>query len=239
MVGTHLKISDLPYGAPIRKWLKARYGQAQAGAIWRQTCRQYCAWLADLPDYGGKRYHHARAIYGGLLIFALYPALPDRPPREELQAFVSGLFMGPFVKLGKVVDLNRSADMRLIDKVFRCSGNKDRAQIAACPAGFVKEDIPYDRAHRAARYRFTQCPNAEFAKAHGLLHVLPLLCNSDFFGIEAIHGQLIREGTCGNGAACDYCVVGSRSPLAKEYETVTDENGFLVSRKRRDERPQG
>jgi hypothetical protein len=83
-----------------------------------------------------------------------------------------------------------------------------------------------------SRYSFTQCPNAEFAKRHGLLHVLPLLCNSDFFGISEIHGTLIRCGTCGNSDRCDYCVVGSDNSLAKDYEIVKDELGFLVSRKK-------
>jgi hypothetical protein len=61
---------------------------------------------------------------------------------------------------------------------------------------------------------------------------MPLLCNSDFFGIEQIHGTLIRCGTCGNSDVCDYCVVGSNNELAKEYEIITDELGFLVSRKK-------
>ena len=74
--------------------------------------------------------------------------------------------------------------------------------------------------------------NAEFAKKHGLLHILPLLCNSDFFGISEIHGTLIRCGTCGNSDVCDYLVVGSDNPMAAEYVTVSDEQGFLVSRKR-------
>ena len=30
--------------------------------------------------------------------------------------------------------------------------------------------------------------------------ILPLLCNSDFYGISEIHGQLIRRGTCGTAA---------------------------------------
>ena len=82
------------------------------------------------------------------------------------------------------------------------------------------------------RYSFTQCPNAEFAKKHGLLHVLPLLCNSDFFGISEIHGTLIRCGTCGNSDVCDYLVVGCKNPIAAEYQTVPDGQGFLVSKKR-------
>ena len=232
MMARHMTIEQLPYRKPVRSWLKERYGEARAKKIWRQTQKNYRNYLPDLPDYGGSKNGHAKAIYGGLLIFALYPALPDRPPISELQDFVQNLFMGSFTKLGKIFDLNRPSNMWLIDKVFRKSGNRDRKDILRYPDGFVNVDAPYDKDKHAARYCFTQCPNAEFAKKHGLLHVLPLLCNSDFFGIGEIHGKLIRCGTCGNSDVCDYLVVGSNNPIAKEYETVTDAQGFLVSRKR-------
>lgn len=228
----HIPLNELPYCEPVKKWLTDRYGE-QADQIWDETSRNYNAYLIDLPDYGGKKNGHARAIYGGLLIFALYPALPDQPPITELQNFVQNLFMGPFTTLGKVFNLNRASDMWLIDKVFRKTGNRDRKDIKRYPEGFINIDEPYDREHHAARYSFTQCPNAAFAKAHHLLHVLPLLCNSDFFGIQEIHGQLIRCGTCGNSNKCDYLIVGSGNELAAEYETVTDAGGFLVSRKKR------
>ena len=201
MVMKHVLVNELPYCKPVKKWLIDRYGK-NANRIWEETVRNYNTWLQDLPDYGGKKNGHARAIYGGLLVFALYPALPDEPPISELQEFVNNLFMSPFTKLGKVFNLNRSFDMWLIDKVFRKSGNRDRKDIRQYPAGFVNVD-----------------------------HVLPLMCNSDFFGISEIHGQLIRCGTCGNSDKCDYLVVGSKNGIAAAYETVTDEQGFLVSRR--------
>ncbi|MBR1457572.1 MAG: L-2-amino-thiazoline-4-carboxylic acid hydrolase [Oscillospiraceae bacterium] len=219
------------YNDKVRGWLTERYGEEEARSIWERTKENYLRYLDDLPEMGGKKNGHASAIYGGLLIFALYPALPDQPPIAEMQEFVQGLFMEPFTKLGKVFDLNRSRDMRLINMVFRSVGKRDRKDIKKYPDGFVNVSEPYDKEHHAARYHFTQCPNAEFAKKHGLLHVLPLMCNCDFFGIGEIHGQLIRRGTCGNAALCDYLVVGSENPVAKEYETVTDEGGFLISRR--------
>ena len=231
----HMTIEQLPYGKQVRSWLKDRYGGTEAIKIWEQVQENYQNYLPDLPDYGGSKNGHAKAIYGGLLVFALYSALPDQPPVSELEDFVQHMFMAPFTKLGKVFNLNRPRDMWLIDKVFRKSGNRDRRDAVRYPDGFINVDVPYDKEHRAARYSFTQCPNAEFAKKHGLLHVLPLLCNSDFFGIHEIHGQLIRCGTCGNSDVCDYLVVGSDNPIAKEYETVSDERGFLVSRKRQAE----
>ena len=231
----HMTIEQLPYGKQVRSWLKDRYGGTEAIKIWEQVQENYQNYLPDLPDYGGSKNGHAKAIYGGLLVFALYSALPDQPPVSELEDFVQHMFMAPFTKLGKVFNLNLPRDMWLIDKVFRKSGNRDRRDAVRYPDGFINVDVPYDKEHHAARYSFTQCPNAEFAKKHGLLHVLPLLCNSDFFGIREIHGQLIRCGTCGNSDVCDYLVVGSDNPITKEYETVSDERGFLVSRKRQAE----
>lgn len=231
----HIQLNELPYCKPVKKWLIDRYGK-EAKQIWDKTAQNYNTYLSEIPDYGGKKNGHARAIYGGLLVFALYPALPDQPPITELQDFVQNMFMGPFTTLGKVFNLNRSFDMWLIDKVFRKTGNRDRKDIKRYPDGFINIDEPYDRKHHAARYSFTQCPNAEFAREHDLLHVLPLLCNSDFFGIHEIHGRLIRCGTCGNSAKCDYLIVGNRNELAAEYETITDAQGFLISRKRKDDK---
>lgn len=138
----HMTIEGLPYGKPVRDWLKDRYGEAEADKIWEQTQKNYRNYLRDLPDYGGSKNGHAKAIYGGLLIFALYSALPDQPPISELQDFVQNLFMGPFTKLGRIFDLNRPSHMRLIDKVFRKSGNRDRKDILRYPEGFVNVDAP-------------------------------------------------------------------------------------------------
>ena len=160
----------------------------------------------------------------------MYPLLPDHPPVEELQDIVQETFMASFKKLGKIFNLNRKADMRLINFVFNKVGDKGRKHIKQYPESFCNVALPFDKENYASSYNFTQCPNAEFAKKHGQLHVLPLFCNSDFYGIGLIHGTLIRCGTCGSSDKCDYCVVGSESPMAQKYELVKDEMGFFVSR---------
>ncbi len=228
----HMQLSDLSkYCAAVQDWLNTRYGAAEGAKIWEQVCIQYNRYLEESPDYGGKKANHSFAIYGALLIFSLYPLLPDQPPIEELQEFVTHMFMGSFESMGKIFNLNRKCDMWLIDQVFQKSGRKDQKLYQEHPAGFCTVLEPYDKQHQASRYHFTQCPNAEFAKKHDLLHVLPLFCNSDYWGISQIHGTLIRCGTCGNSDRCDYCVVGSENPMAKQYEIVKDEAGFLVSQK--------
>ena len=98
----HIQIEALPYCAPVRKWLMDRYGK-EADRIWEKTVQNYVNYLRDLPDYGGKKNGHARAIYGGLLVFALVPALPDQPPIAELQPFVNQPVHGAFYKAGEGV----------------------------------------------------------------------------------------------------------------------------------------
>ena len=228
----HMQLSDMPQMcSEVKKWLNTRYGAEEGQKIWAAVSDQYNKYLEEIPDYGGKKSSHALAIYGSIIIFSLYPLLPDHPPVEELQEFVTNLFMAGFVKMGKIFNLNRNFDMWLIDKVFHKIGKKDQKQYEKYPASFCNISEDYDKKNHAARYHFSQCPNAEFAKEHDLMHVLPLFCNSDYWGISQIHGTLIRCGTCGNSDKCDYCVVGSENPMAKEYEIVKDEAGFLVSRK--------
>ena len=219
------------YNRKIRIWLRNRYGY-EADGIWDQVQQNYLNYFADLPDFGGKKNGHAAAIYGGLLIFSLYPALPDQPLIADLHSFVQNLFMEPFVKLGKIFDLNRKLDIGLINMVFHHVGTRDRKDHQIWPAGFETENEPYDRKNRITRYRFTKCPNAEFAKRHHMEDVLPVRCNSDHLAMQKLHACLIREGTCVESPYCDYCIVGDRHPIAQAYDLVKKENGLLVSVKK-------
>lgn len=128
--------------------------------LWEATGRQYGEYLKVLPDYGGKKTSHALAIYGSIVIFSLYPLLPDHPPAEELQELVTSLFMSGFVKLGKIFDLNRSFDMWLIDKVFQGVGKRDRKLYAQHPVCFcnvssrtTRKNVPRDTILRSAQMR--------------------------------------------------------------------------------------
>lgn len=115
IVSNHIPIERLSYSTKVKGWLAERYGIEQARTIWRTTVENYDRYLATIPDYGGRRNSHATAIYGSLLIFALYPALPDQPPISELQEFVQRLFMEPFTKLGKVTPCVRAKETRCYD----------------------------------------------------------------------------------------------------------------------------
>lgn len=229
MVNNHIPLEKLSYWKEIQKWVKERYENYEP--IIQQIGESYNTYLKDLPDYGGKDNNHSHAIYGAVLVFSFVQALPERVPNEKLQGFIEELFMGQLKTLGKLININRPLDMRLAASIFINSAKKDQKQAQKYSDTFITEFEPYDVKNHAVRYSFTKCPNAQFAKKYNLLHILPLLCNSDFYGISQIHGKLIRCSTCGNGNICDYLIVGNQNPIAKEYEIVMDEGGFLVSRR--------
>lgn len=84
----------------------------------------------QLIQYGIQNYRIEEfSIYGALLIFSMYPLLPDQPPIEELQDFVTHMFMSPFERLGKVFNLNRRADIWLINQVFQKTGKRIESNI--------------------------------------------------------------------------------------------------------------
>lgn len=65
--------------------------------------------------------------------------------------------------------------------------------------GDYKMNIAAFDAQEPMYYEFTACPAAEFAKKHGLLEIMPALCNPDFEAMELIHAKLVRKTTCANG----------------------------------------
>ncbi len=220
------------YEALFRQWLTQRYGTKLGETLWQKTLVQFDAFLQETPTYGGIETEKKLSICGALLVFSMASVVPEQLKAADLEPLTQKIFMDGFVKLGKIFDLNRPRDIRLIHLIFKLVGKKRQKAFRQDKTGFCTHLEAFDKQKRATRYEFTQCPHAEFAKRHGLLHILPAMCNCDYYGIGQIHGQLIRQGTCGNGDHCDYCIVGSNNPLVKDYVTLRDEQGFLISVKK-------
>ncbi len=211
----------------IKKYLYNEFGKVKAEILWEKIQLKYVEYVNDCPDIGGKKNNHAAAIYGSLFIFAFCEVAVPNKKIEELQPLVYKIFMeDSFQMLGKIFDLNKQSHMKLANKVFTKVGQKDQLQAKQYPAGFITITEPFDEEHQAIRYHFTQCPNAEFAKKHGLTKWMPLFCNCDYLAMRELGCELIRHETCTNGNKCDYCMVGSHNPIVKKYPLKIDEDGL-------------
>ena len=214
----------------VQTLLRRYYDESAAAELWEKIQLQYCDYLKDEPALGGVKM--TVSIYDPILIFAWYAVVPDKPPLDDIQQDVFDCFMSGFTVLGKIFNLNRKQDNRLASTVFKAANDLREKEIKSFPDSFRMGYYDYDRNNGVVRYSFTQCPNAEFAKRHGMEDVLPVMCNCDHLAMQKLHACLIREGTCCTADCCDYCIVGNQNPLANEYELVKTDNGLLISVKK-------
>ena len=153
---------------------------------------------------------------------AYYVVCRDVTSLDEIEEMEGELFLPAFRRLSriKLINVNNPIIKRLLHKAF-CNAKKQ------CDKwGDYKMYVaPYDR-NKPIYYEFTQCPAAEFAKAHGLEEVMPALCNPDYTGMELIHAKLVRTTTCANGDRCDYAICGDRDEYCKAHPEYRDEAGY-------------
>lgn len=209
--------------------LSAHYPAAEVPAVWETIQRQYVLYLQDVPYLGGEKNgrNGAGGTYDCIALMAWYQAQAEhcRPPISELYEMECELAMPAFQKIGGLVNVNHGPLMRLLNAVFAVVAKQTRRQLAQWPDDYDMTSEPFDPA-LGARYRFDRCPVADFARSHGLEHLLAPLCNTDYAAMEAMHGTLLRRHTCGNDCLCDYRIVGDQHPDAKKYPRKTDEKGF-------------
>ena len=206
----------------ILKKLTLHYPKEQVEEKFTAVQRQYVDYLKTFrTDLGGKKNFHngVAGTYDCIALFSYYVVCKDKTCLEELEEMNNNLFLPPFRKLS-FVNCNRPFMKKLIYRTFvsakmRCDKWQD----------YKMSVFPYKEGE-PIRYEFTSCPVAEFAKENDLLHVLPAMCNADFYAMEFLHAKLVRTTTCGNGAVCDYAICGDRDEYLKEHTEYVDEEGY-------------
>ena len=138
-----------------------------------------------------------------------YVVCRDVKSLAEVEEMEGNLFLGAFRKM-KFVDCNKPFFKKLMYKAFQ------RAKCQCDRWGDFQMNIAPFRPEEPIYYEFTECPTAEFVKKHGLLEIIPALCNPDFEAMECIHARLVRTTTCANGNRCDYTIVGDRDSYVKD-----------------------
>ena len=202
------------------------YPAAQREEIWTRVQRQFVDFLADWrTDLGGKKnFHNGRGgTYDCIALMAYYVVCKSVASLAEIEEMEGNLFLPAFRKM-KFVNCNRPFWKKLMYRAFQNAKKQ-------CDkwGDFQMNLAPYDK-NAPIYYEFTACPTAEFAKKHGLLEVMPALCNPDFQGMELIHARLVRKFTCANGCKCDYTICGDRDDYLQAHPEYRDEAGYRRNR---------
>ena len=214
------------YTKPCKKQIQAKialhFPKERQDAVWEQVQLQFVDFLKDWrTDLGGsKNFHNGRGgTYDCIALMAYYVVCKDVTSLEEIEEMEGNLFLPAFRKL-RFVDCNKPFFKKLMYRVFlnakkQCDKWGD----------FQMTVAPFDP-DQPIYYEFTACPTAEFARLHGLLEVMPALCNPDFEAMELIHAKLVRKTTCSNGCKCDYTICGDRDAYLKDHPEYRDEAGY-------------
>lgn len=215
-----------PCKKQIREKIALHYPEDAREAIWTRVQLQYADFLRGWrTDLGGKKNFHngVGGNYDCVALMAYYVVCRGVTSLAEIEQMEGALFLPAFRKL-KFVDVNRPLFKKLLYVAFRNAKKRcDRW------GDFRMNIAPFDPDGPIC-YEFTTCPTAEFAKAHGLLEIMPALCNPDYAGMELIGARLIRTTTCANGCRCDYTICGSRDALCAEHPEYRDEQGYRRNR---------
>ena len=211
-----------PCKKEIQKKIALHYPPQKRDEIWENVQRKYAAFLSDWrTDLGGsKNFHNGKGgTYDCIALMAYYVVCKEVTSLAEIEEMEGSLFLGAFRKM-KFVDCNKPLFKKLMYRAFQNAKKQ-------CDkwGDFRMHLAPFDP-KQPIYYEFTVCPTAEFAKKHGLLEVMPALCNPDFEAMECIHAKLVRTTTCANGCKCDYAIVGDRDPYVKAHPEYRDAAGY-------------
>ena len=191
--------------------------------MWERVQLKYAEFLSDWrTDLGGKKnFHNGKGgNYDCIALMAYYTVCRDITSLEEIEEMEGKLFLPVFRGLSRVVDCNRPLFKKWMYRAF-LNAKKQCDQWG----DFQMNVAPFDES-KPIYYEFTACPIAEFAKKHGLLEVMPALCNPDFEAMELIHARLVRKTTCANGCKCDYTICGDKDSFLRAHPEYRDEAGY-------------
>ena len=207
----------------IRERIALHYPQEQREAVWERVQVQYVEFLSDWrTDLGGKKNFHnsTGGNYDCIALMAYYVVCKDTTSLREIEEMEGNMILPAFRILTRFVDCNKPVFKKLMYKSFQNARKQCDKWM-----DYQMNVAPFDP-DKPIYYEFTQCPAAEFAKKHGLLEVMPALCNPDFEAMELIHARLVRKTTCANGCKCDYTICADKDPYLKDHPEYRDAAGY-------------
>lgn len=205
----------------ILKYLGKHYRKDEIDSVFTAVQKQFVEYLKPWrTDLGGKKNprNGVSGTYDCIMFFSYYVVCKDVTSFEEIEKMCEEIFLEGFRRLS-FVDANRPFFKKLLYVAF----TKAKKRCDKWP-DYEMTVEPY-RKGEPLRYKFTSCPVAEFAREHGLVDILPALCNVDYPSLEVMHARLVRTTTLGKGDYCDYAIVGDRDPYLEKHPEYRDENG--------------
>lgn len=186
--------------------LKKHYSRTFINETVKKGKQLYKAMLEEAPDVGSDN-PMAKNIYASFVVLALYEASNRRITEKALRKTTEEILHMPVMKLmGLDVDYRKSKGVQ-----------KENGRFHAC-AEWIEQNPQYreaswdfnfdDSRHKDGTfYWFTHCPIEQYCRSHGLIDILPVLCDIDEMTADLMHAKLERHETLAKGGKiCDYWI---------------------------------
>ena len=218
--------------------LTARFGEEQGLALWEEAKHIYEGYCSGLPYTGGSKNYQCHALYDSLMCFAYWEAMPEerRETVEEFTETVGLVFNGDAAHAQRNPEwltANNEGLLRALGVLLKpfCDYSVNRhVQVGEWGNAWQLRINPDHLDDVPLQAVLVGCPVADFAREHGLTHLMPAMCNPDFDSMRELGVHLIRPKTVAMGYdVCDSRFVGDRTELAAATPPRMRADGFLVN----------
>lgn len=194
----------------IRKPMNKRYGKKFTSKTIKQANTIYRKMLNETDDIGADN-PMASNIYMAYPFMAIWKAADGKIGIDDFGIITKEFMHRPIVKrfMGGY-DVNKSEDMNKMKNKFHQMAKwlNDHPEYEEKSWDFNFDDTKHED---GTYYHFTRCPIEAYARSHGFLEILPVICDLDYLTSEARHAVLHREQTLATGGEmCDYWFVGDK-----------------------------
>ncbi len=192
----------------MKKIMTKKYGKVTASELIKKAKPQYKKMILEAEDIGDKN-PMASNIYMSFVFMAIWKVADGAITPMDMHEMTKELMgMSIVKKVYSSGNLNKPENMEKLRN--QLTKSKDWAD--SHPKYRNKTwDFNFDKNLKGGEisYYFTRCPLNDYARAHGYMEILPIMCEIDFLTAKLIHAKLYRHETlAGGGDKCDYKYVG-------------------------------
>lgn len=194
------------------KYFVKEYGRGEAGRLMNRTLELYDRFVEEAPDIGGKENKLSNNLYFALAVFAFYEAADKKITAEDIRKMMTEYMPKSIPVVSSIIDFNKPKNqkkLRLRYEKYKALSD-EKLNSGQWGNSWRVELDPHGR-KKGVAFDFIGCPLVDFAKSHGYMEIMPVLCEFDHLTAALMHARLIREHTVADGSEyCDYWYIGDK-----------------------------
>lgn len=193
------------------KYFNKHCNRSEVKKLWNKTFQLYKSFVDEAPDIGGKENNMSNNLYMALAIFAFYEAVDKKVTCEELRQMMTEYMPKNIPVISALLDFNKPKNQEKLKRRYeKYKALSDKKLDNGEWGNSWRVEMLLDN-KKGVAFNLVGCPLADFAKKHGYLEIMSVLCDFDYITASLMHARLIRKHTVADGSQyCDYLYIGDK-----------------------------